>query len=66
VNYQEKAIVNNIIDEIKENKREKIISLDNYDIIVFRNLYHIAKNIEHTLDAEIVEKGKSFCIFNKI
>lgn len=66
MNNQERNIVNDIINEIKENKREKIISLNVYDVIVFRNLYHTAKNIEKTLDAEIIEKGKSFRIFSKI
>ena len=63
---QFKSITENIINSIKESEKEKIINIDDYDIIVFRNLYHIAKNIDDTLDVEIIEKGKIFRVFSKV
>jgi hypothetical protein len=65
MNTQERNRVESVIRQVRESKQEIIITLDEYPILLFRNLYHTAKNLEPDMDAEVVERGKSFKIFLK-
>lgn len=63
MNTQERNRVNEIIQQVKETGKDAVITLEEYPVLIFRNLFHTAKNLEPDLDAEVVERGKSFRIF---
>lgn len=63
MNSQDRSRVDEIIQQVKQTGKETVITLEEYPVLVFRNLFHTAKNLEPVLDAEVVEKGKSFRIF---
>lgn len=63
MNTQERNRVEEIIQQVKQTGKDAVITLEEYPVLIFRNLFHTAKNLEPGLDAEVVEKGKSFRIF---
>lgn len=62
MNNQDRLLINTIIENVR-NTGEQIINLEEVNIQVFRNLYHIAKNLESDLDVEIIDPGKTIRIF---
>jgi hypothetical protein len=61
---QDRHSIEKIINRVRETG-EQVISLNEVDVQVFRNLYHISKNLETDLDVEITEPGKQIRIFKK-
>lgn len=61
---QDRHSIEKIINRVRETG-EQVISLNEVDVQVFRNLYHISKNLEPDLDVEITEPGKQIRIFKK-
>lgn len=59
---QDRALVNDLINKVR-NDGQVSINLDHVSVEVFRNLYHIAKNLESDLNVEIIEPGKTIRIF---
>ena len=62
MNNQDRLFITTIIENVPDTG-ERIINLEEVNTQVFRNLYHIAKNLESDLNVEIIDPGKTIRIF---
>ena len=62
MNNQDRLFITTIIENVRDTG-ERIINLEEVNTQVFRNLYHIAKNLESDLNVEIIDPGKTIRIF---
>ena len=62
MNNQDRLFITTIIENVRDTG-ERIINLEEVNTQVFRNLYHIAKNLESDLNVEIIKPGKTIRIF---